>query len=425
MILQTNSSSKTSKNVVIGIDWADQKHDYFGSDSKGRTFHGQFDQTPEGIGLWIAELKRMYPDKVFDICIEQSKGALISGLLMFDCVRIFPINPVQLASYRKAMSHGGSKNDPGDAFLLCDFLLNHREQLRSLEVETPETRRLQLLTEDRRRIVNQRTELSNQLQSCLKQYFPLILRLVRSSVHAEYICRMLLKWPTLEKLKRARLSTIRKFFYGCNLRGDHVEEKLQLIEAAQPLTTDPVLMDCFTLRVQHLANALLQSTRTIAEYDRQIEPVLKAHCEYSTVQSLPGAGVQMQARLIAALGTDRNRFHSANSLQSFSGIAPVEKQSGNTRLVNSRWACPKFIRQTFHEFAGLSIKQSAWAKAYYDLQIDRGKKTHAAKRALAFKWQRIIFRCWQDRVPYDEHRYIQRLKKNNSPLLQYLETTAD
>ena len=99
----------------------------------------------------------------------------------------------------------------------------------------------------------------------------------------------------------------------------------------------------------------------------------------------------------------------------------MTSQSGNTKLVNSRWACPKFIRQTFQEYAGLSITNSVWAKAYYEMQLSKGKKPPAAKRALAFKWQRIIFRCWQDRQPYDESKYLARLKKVNAPLLAFME----
>jgi len=41
-------------------------------------------------------------------------------------------------------------------------------------------------------------------------------------------------------------------------------------------------------------------------------------------------------------------------------------------------------------------------------------------RALAFKWLRIMFRCWKQRRPYDEQRYMASLRKNNAPLLDYL-----
>ena len=63
-----------------------------------------------------------------------------------------------------------------------------------------------------------------------------------------------------------------------------------------------------------------------------------------------------------------------------------------------------------------SIAQSVWARAYYQRQRERGKEHHAAVRALAFKWIRIVFRCWQDRVAYDETRYLTVLAKRGSHL---------
>jgi hypothetical protein len=41
-------------------------------------------------------------------------------------------------------------------------------------------------------------------------------------------------------------------------------------------------------------------------------------------------------------------------------------------------------------------------------------------RSLAFKWLRILFRCWKDRRPYDEAKYLFALKQKKSPLLQYM-----
>jgi hypothetical protein len=79
-------------------------------------------------------------------------------------------------------------------------------------------------------------------------------------------------------------------------------------------------------------------------------------------------------------------------------------------------ACPKFLRQTFHEFANHSIGRSAWARAYYERQRESGMSHHAAVRSLAFKWIRIVFRCWKDRKPYDEQTYLQSLQRSASPL---------
>jgi Glycogen debranching enzyme N terminal len=98
------------------------------------------------------------------------------------------------------------------------------------------------------------------------------------------------------------------------------------------------------------------------------------------------------------------------------GIAPVIERSGKKKWVHFRWAAPKFLRQSFHEWAGRSITQSHWARSYYEQQRQRGKGHHAAVRALAFKWIRIAFRCWKDCVAYDESRYLATLVRRACPL---------
>jgi transposase len=89
----------------------------------------------------------------------------------------------------------------------------------------------------------------------------------------------------------------------------------------------------------------------------------------SIFASLPGAGAVLAPRLLAAFGSDRDRFKSPKEVQNYSGIAPVTVQRGKKRLVRWRWACPKFIRQSFHEFAGESRKYSIWASAFYEKQV--------------------------------------------------------
>ena len=131
----------------------------------------------------------------------------------------------------------------------------------------------------------------------------------------------------------------------------------------------------------------------------------------------------MAPRLAAAFGTDRERFSSAAEMQQLSGIAPVLKRSGKSCSVIRRLACPKFLHQTFHEYADHSRKKSAWARAYYHMLKARGMGHHCALRSLAFKWQRIMYRCWQTRTPYDEARHLRQLRLRNSPLLAYLPQT--
>ena len=135
--------------------------------------------------------------------------------------------------------------------------------------------------------------------------------------------------------------------------------------------------------------------------------------------SLPGAGAQFAPRLLVAFGSNRAVTKSASELQKYSGVAPVIEKSGQKSWTHWRYSCPTFLRQTFVEWAGLTVRYSFWARAYYQQQEAKGKPHNTIIRSLAFKWIRIIFRCWQDRKPYDESKYLEALRRRGSPLLQY------
>ena len=118
----------------------------------------------------------------------------------------------------------------------------------------------------------------------------------------------------------------------------------------------------------------------------------------------------------------RSRYQSAAAIQQSSGIAPVtERSSKNQHWVHRRWARPHFVHQSFFEYANQSVLHCPWAKLFLQEQIAKGKKHPTAVRALAFKWQRIMFVCWRDRVAYDETTYLNSLKRRGSPLASKLE----
>jgi transposase len=125
--------------------------------------------------------------------------------------------------------------------------------------------------------------------------------------------------------------------------------------------------------------------------------------------------------VIAAFGSDRSRYESAEDMEKYSGVAPVIKASGNSRLVQRRFARPLFLHQSFIEYSDLSLRRCAWAKAFYRQQRAKGKGHYCAVRALAFKWIRIIFRCWKDRVAYDDEKYLESLRRRRSPLAGHLQ----
>lgn len=408
--------------VVIGIDWADKAHAVCLIDPLlPKPQHSVLSQKPEDIAAWAAQLRQKHPGRELHVILEQSRGALSHALLATGYFTLFPINPRQLARYREAVYPSGGKNDPGDAELLARFLLNHSDQVRPSQPDSEQTRRLAHLTEFRRQVVEERKRVNLQLASALKVYFPWMLEVFDGRLDQPVVTKLLQRWSTLAELQRAKPSHLEAFFKEHGIRGeDRRRELCQAVRSAVPLTSDPAILEPYALLVQGLARQLEALVTSVTKFDTQIAEAVRVHEDAPLFQPLPGAGAALIPRLIVALGSDRDRYESAEQIQNYSGIAPVTEQSGKSRHVKRRWACPTFLHQTFHEFADHSRRWSRWARAWYEHKKAQGMKHNAVIRALAFKWIRILFRLWKDRKPYSEERYIQSLIKNNSPIAQLL-----
>jgi transposase len=368
------------------------------------------------VDVWAADLQQRFGGRPVAVALEQKRGTVVYMLIKYAHLVLYPVPPGMSASYRQAFFPSGAKDDPGDTELLLDLLLRHRERLRPWQPDTQETRLLQFLVEDRRQMVNEKTRQVLRLTDCLKQYFPQ-LRGWFADLDSPLVGALLERWPDLQHLQRAHPGTLRRFFHEHNCRKEErIQERIDAIYVATPATTDPAVLEACSRKARNLVKLLRTLRDNIGELDQRIQELVACHPDGALFASLPGAGMATVPRLIAAFGTRRERYDSAYQVQCYSGIAPVTEASGQTKWVHFRCACPKFLRQTFHEFAGQSILQSEWAKAYYQQQRARKKSHHAAVRALAYKWIRIIFRCWKDGRPYNEQQYLQSMRRRSSLL---------
>lgn len=404
--------------AFVGLDWADEKHAVVLMAADGQIKEPTtLEHTPEALSDWVAQLHQRFAGGKIAIILEQSRGSLLYALLPHAHLVLYPINPQMAAKFRKAFYPSGTKTDPLDADLLLQILLQHRDRLKAWQPDEPVTRQLQLLVEARRRFVADRVRLSNRLENALKTYFPQALQLAGESLTTPMASAFLQKWPTLQAVQKAGAQRVRKFYYGQHSRAeDLIQRRLQLLAEAKPLTTDAAVIAAQSLLVKSVARELAALPAILAEYDRQIATLFAAHADYDIWNSFPGAGEALAPRLAAAWGTQRDRFDSGTAMAAYSGIAPVKQASGKTVWIHMRWACPKFLRQTFHELARTSLAFCVWAKCYYQMQLQRGKGRHAAFRALAFKWQRIMWRCWQNHTPYDDTKYVESLKRDSNEL---------
>jgi len=414
----------TTFKATIGLDWANQKHDLWIQPADNQKYeHKTLQHTPEALHSWVAQMRQRFQNAPLAIAVETSRGPIISALMAYDFIVLFPVNPKALKDYRAAFAVSGAKDDRTDAQLLEEFVRLHQDKLRAFHPDDELTRKLAGLTENRRNLVDQRTRLVNQLHSVLKTYYPLAQTLLGSEMNIPMAADFLARWPELATLQATKPQTLREFFYKHNSRSEKkIQERLEAIKNAQPLTTDRALIEPASALVLALTGMLKALHKAIAQFDQAIEDAMDKHPDAPIFRSLPGAGPALSARLLVAFGTQRDRFDSAQDVAQLYGIAPVVVQSGNSRTVHMRHRCPKFGRQTFHENASCAAKSEPWARSYYLRQSQRHEdKHHQACRALAYKLIRIYFTCWRNRTKYDRQIYLNALSKNASPLAALLD----
>ena len=407
--------------AFIGIDWADGEHEICVKSSEGGPVeHLQVKQTPEALSEWALGLSARFGGRKIAVAVEQRKGPLIYALMNYEWLVIYPVNPKSLSSFRDVFSVSGAKNDPTDAELALEMLCSHRNKLRAWEPESEQTRLLGMLTCERRQVVDEVTRLTNRLGSTLKEYYPQALDLF-GDLDSRMAMDFLTTWPTINDLKRARPATIEKFYQQHGVRNKElIKQRLETIRAAIPLTRDRAVVTALMMKMMTTVAQLRVLIKAIAEFNDEIEKLFQEHPDQDLFKSFPSAGPALAPRLASAFGTDRERWHSAAEIQTFTGIAPVTQSSGKSRIVKKRLACPRFLRQTFMEYAAQSVKKSRWARCYYKAMRAKGVKHHAALRALAYKWIRIMYKCWKERVHYSEETYQAALMRSGSPLVSRL-----
>ena len=404
----------------IGIDWADEKHDVSIYDvASGKQEALIVRQNPEALQEWLGQLRCKYERGYVAVVLEQGRGGLLNALMGCEFLVLYIINPKSLSSFREAFYGSGATSDPVDAELMREMVRQNPSRFRAWRPDDVQTRSLRLLSEGRRDLVNQTTALTNRLTALLKGYYPQALAWV-GAPNTAWACDFLEQWPSLQSLQISSRRQILRFYEKHPRAAIDLEEQLKQFQEARVLTQDEAVLESSVLMVQTLVSQLRLLLASIAEFDRKIASLFRKHPDRPIFESFPGAGAALAPRLTAAFGTDRDRFQAATEMQELAGIAPVTEKSGKKLFVHWRYACPKFVRQTFQEFADHSRRWCRWAKAYYELLKKRGKSHNAAVRALAYKWIRILFRCWKDRQPYQDEVYTKSLFKHGSPLTAFL-----
>jgi Transposase/Transposase IS116/IS110/IS902 family len=351
--------------AFIAMDWSDAKHDIGLLDaSTSKKEPCILKHTPEELEAWATALRTRFAGQKIAGCLAQARGPLLYALLKDDFLVLSPINPATLATYRQAFAPSRAKDDPQEADSLLAVRCHHRDRLQAWQPDKAQTRTRPYLVEHSRRLGHDRTRSSHRMTARVKAYLPQVVQWF-DEIRTPLVCAFLLRWPTLAAVQKGRPATLAQFVHAPNaVRTETLANRLAASKAAGPLPTEQAVRRSSGLMIKALATPMQTTLEAIRDFDDEIEKLCRMHEDYPLFASLPGAGPVYAARLTAAMGTDRDRWTTVDELLCYSGVAPVLERSGKLTWMRWRYFCPKFLRQSFHEYAGESINHSFWAKAY-------------------------------------------------------------
>lgn len=398
----------------VGLDWAKDHHSVVVVDRDGKIVADlEFEHSAEG---WknFAEKTAAWPNLA--VSIETSQGAVVDQLLQRDYT-VYPVHPVAARSYRQRKAPTGTKTDHLDAWGLADALRVDGHGWKALQPMDPLTQELRLLCRDEMALIEQRTALVNQLQQALLEYYPAALEAFDDWTKPA-AWEFVLGFPTPQVLSLAGKRKWDKFLHSHKLwRAGTVEKRLEVFARADQFKASRAIVQAKSQLAVSLCRVLITLSKQLELYRKQIEELFEKHPDHDLFGSLPGARRVLAPRLLAALGSDPNRYGSQEVLQSIAGTAPVSYQSGKINHVHIRWACDKFMRCTVHLWANCFRRSSGWGQAYYRKKREEGMSHACALRCLGQRLLKIVFRMISDKAPYDAELHARNQQKHGSWVL--------
>ena len=397
-----------------GFDWAKDHHDVVVVSPQGKIVEElTFEHTAEGWDKWKQLLKKY---RHLAVAIETSQGAAIEQLLE-SAVSVYPVNPKSAERYRDRKAPSGTKTDYLDAWSLADALRVDGHGWRALKPLDPLVQELRILCRDEVELIGKRTELVNQLQAALHEYYPAALQAFDDWT-ATPSWSFVQQFPTPQVLREAGRRKWEKFLHVHRLyRPELNEKRLEIFAKAHEFCGPPAVTRAKSRLAQTLIKLLQALDKQLEEYRKEIRRLFNEHPDHDLFGSLPGAGEKLAPRLLSEMGSDRTLFQSAQALQCYVGTAPVSFQSGQIRQTYVRYMCNKSFRHAVHLWADLSRKFCSWAQIYYHQLREKGKSHASALRCLGQRWLKILWKMWQTKRCYNAEFHMANQLKHGSWVL--------
>ena len=394
--------------VYVGIDWSSKKHDIVITDEKGKrlsagvmahsqTGFAKLDQMRERLGVTQDECV---------IGLETAHTILIDYLWQMGYADLRVIHPNIVNKSRERYCQSGAYDDQSDAFVISDLLRTDGHRFVPWQPGSPLLQEMRTTVSFAHFLTKQSTMQANRLEAVLRRYYPAARQLF--SWPSQIACHFLLAYPTLEAARSLSYEPFCAFLkaHGHTQSGAWFK-RYDLLQADYPQAA-PAMVAAGQAEALPLAQMLLTTLKSKQQTLTQLQTLFQQHEDAPLFASLPRAGQLLAPALLVKFGEARARFPTAASVQMLAGTAPITKRSGKAKRILFRRACDKSFRYFVQQFALNSLKNSDWARAYFQAATQRGMASNHAFRCLGNRWLSIIWKMWVDRTPYDEAYHLQQ-----------------
>jgi transposase len=395
-------SAEKPLELRVSVDVGYRRHSVAMGLSSGEVLEEfEIDHRIEGFQEFFSRIEKHRKEKncAVAIAMEGYNGHArpLDSLVRERGYRLYNLNNLKFARFKEIFP-GAAKSDRIDArqglelFQLSDHLPLAKEVLQEVRGTPPENEVLKRLTRRRRRLVNERVRVVNNLQADLQAVCPGLLEITGEASN-QWFLNFLLSADTLPQLARLKRSTLLKI--------PSVGVKSAAIIAGwQKRSHFSQEVDWVGEMIQEDAKRCLELDEKIKRLETQIAEIAKDSKIAKTLRSIPGFGAVCTSELAGEIGTIE-RFGSEGSLSLYLGMSTLENSSGKyqgtkaPKHVNTRAKAAMMIGVDRHR------KYVPQSQKYYEKKRSEGKKHNQAIRALGRHLSRIIYKMLKEERDYE------------------------
>ena len=377
-----------SHNVAIGLPSGEVLEEF------------QIPHRPEGFEHFFSRIESHQKQRGYPVAVamEGYNGYArpLDSMIRQRGYRLYNINNLKLARFKEIFP-GAAKTDSIDArkglelFQLRDHLPLAKEVLQEVTTVAQENEVLKRLTRRRRRLVNERVRVLNNLQADLQAVCPGLLE-ITNEVGNLWFLRFLVSVDHLPQLARLRRASLLKIAaVGVKYAG--------VIQGWQRHAHFSKEVEWVSEMIQEDATRALELEEKIKALEAKIEEVAKRSKIAKILLSIPGFGPTCTSELAGEIGTVE-RFGKEGSLALYLGMATLDNSSGKQKgskppkHVNARAKAAMMTAVDRHR------KYVLESQRYYEKKRLQGKKHNQAIRALGRHLCRIIYKMLKEEREY-------------------------